>query len=89
MNLSGVLLSNSPRTASPLPGFDETKAYLHTSEISHTVYAEVPGAIDVFVAYQSSWVRTVSTFSTSVWISTDARVDAVARHIHHDVPIHI
>lgn len=58
-----MLLSAEPRVAYPLPAFDDTNAYLNTSEIAHTVYAPAPGAVDVFVSYRSSWVPDVSVLT--------------------------
>ncbi|VDC00911.1 unnamed protein product [Peniophora sp. CBMAI 1063] len=56
MNLSGLLLSPNRREALPLPHFDETTTPLQTTEIAHVLYPEFPGAIDIYLAYQSSWI---------------------------------
>ncbi|KZV59149.1 hypothetical protein PENSPDRAFT_695387 [Peniophora sp. CONT] len=61
LNLSGVLLSPEIRSASSaLPRTDETESPLDSIEIAHTFYRGVPGAVDVFVAYQSNWVHNIN-----------------------------
>lgn len=69
LNLSGVLLSPATRPASALPRFDETDSPLHTTEIAHTFYREAPGAVDIFISYQSPWVPEVGDFSVRLYSS--------------------
>ncbi|VDB99264.1 unnamed protein product [Peniophora sp. CBMAI 1063] len=62
LSLSGILLSDGPRHAMPLPRFDDTEMYLHTNEISHVFYDMAPGAVDVTASYETSWVPLENTW---------------------------